>query len=149
MQVAFAGFKTDIPADWQDESTMVFSMRADAGLSAPMSLNPQRAMAQANIAISWEAAAGMAPQQYLDARLESLPKLVQGFELKGRGDAGQAGEPIPFAEYTVAGKTPMVQWLGVKRLGDTMVVLTGTALAKSYDKAKPHFLEAARGLVRG
>jgi hypothetical protein len=136
-----------VPDGWHDESTIIYSMPADTGLQARMSLNTQRPLPQANIAISWEDAGDLEAGRYLDDRLEQLPKLVQGFEVHGRGNAGSAEAPIPYAEYSVPAKVPLVQMLLVRRLGDLMVTLTGTALQKSYDKVKAHFIAAARGLT--
>jgi hypothetical protein len=147
MQISFAGLKTEVPDTWRDESTIIYSMPADSALQARLSLNTQRPLPQANIAISWEDAGDLEAARYLDDRLEQLPRMIQGFELHGRGDAGGPGNPIVYAEYNVPAKVPLMQMLLVRRIGPLMVTLTGTALQKSYDKVKQHFMAAARALA--
>ena len=75
--IAFAGLKFEVPDDWHNESTLVFSMPTTEGLSTPMAMNPQYTPPTANITVSWEKANGLSAKEFLDLRLGHIHKYFQ------------------------------------------------------------------------
>jgi hypothetical protein len=147
MKISFAGMKTQVPDGWQDESTITFSMPAQPGIDVPLALNPRVPDSAANLVITWEHAGELGAQEYLDQRLAQLSEQLPGFTVAERGDAGDAQEPIPWAEFSLVAKVAVTQLLLVKRAGDRVFVITGTSLTPSFAAAKDQFLSAARQLA--
>lgn len=146
MRISFAGLETTIPDGWKDESTIVYTMPADV-IAGPLIARQRKSEGGgANVSITWEDAAQVAPQRYLDDRLEQTLKALPGFRLLGTGDLGDVGDPIPCAEYALQAGRPMMQLLAVRRIRERIVVVTGTALEPVYAKARPFFVDAARAL---
>ena len=109
--IAFAGLKFEVPDDWHNESTLVFSMPTIEGLSTPMAMNPQHTPPTANITVSWEKANGLSAKEFLDLRIGHIPQIFPGFE---KQEAGLTDEGMPYAQYKVPAEPPFIQLVCVK-----------------------------------
>ena len=141
--IAFAGLKFEVPDDWHNESTLVFSMPTTEGLSTPMAMNPQYTPPTANITVSWEKANGLSAKEFLDLRLGHIPQIFPGFE---KQEAGLTDEGMPYAQYKVPAEPPFIQLVCVKASEDKLVCITGTALESTFSKARSQFFKTAQSL---
>ena len=145
MQITCGALVTDVPDGWRDESTIVYTMPPDPQLVARLAAGSSPRSSPAAITVTWEDAGDLQAAAFLEGRLETLRRSLQGFKLLGRGDAGGGDSPVPYLEYGLAARVPLSQILLVRRVGALMVVVTGTAQPATYPGAHHRsLLPAAR-----
>ena len=146
MRAFFAGLQTEIPDGWVDDSTITYSMPAEADLGTPTLPSRQPTRGGANVTITWEGRGGGDPETYLQERLAKLGEALPVFKLRDKGSLGEDDQLIAFAEFSIGGEVPMIQLLQVKLAGDRLVCVTGTALEAVYPTIRERFMETARTL---
>ena len=138
----FAELQFQVPDDWRNESTLVFSMPPD-DLNIPLVTQKQETRSTANVTISWEEAKGLSAQEFLDLRLAQIPQIFPGFE---RQEEGATDKGIPYVQYKVPAEPPFIQLVCVKQLDDRLVCVTGTALESSFSKVRAQFFKTAQSV---
>ena len=140
--VNFAGLQFDVPNDWRNESTLVFSMPPE-DLKTPMAMQQQKIQSMANVTVTWEETKDLTAQQFLDLRLAQIPQIFPGFE---KQEAGCTDDGMPYAQYKVPAEPPFVQLVCVKASGNRLVCITGTALESTFSKARAQFFKTAQSV---
>ena len=142
-EVDFNGLRFNVPKAWTNQSTLVFAMPA-SDLTAPMAMQKQNSHSTANVTISWEAANGLTPEDFLRERMKTIPSIFPGFE---KMDECFSQTKLSFVQYRVPADTPFIQWVCAKRAGDQMVCITGTALEPVFNNVRADFLATANSLT--
>ncbi len=140
--IEFAGLEFEVPNDWRNESTLVFSMPPD-DLNIPMAMQKQETHSTANITVSWEEAKGLSAQEFLNLRLAQIPQIFPGFE---RQEEGNTNEGMPYVQYKVPAEPPFIQLVCVKPAGDRLVCITGTAMETTFAKVRTQFFKTAQSV---
>ena len=144
-QINYAGLTFTVPETWTNQSTLVFAM-PPAELNAPFALNKQQSHSTANVTISREAAQGLNAQDFLSARMKTIPSIFPGFE---QMDAALQHDSMPYVQYRVPADSPFIQWVCAKKIGERMVCITGTALEPDFDRVKELFRDTAVSIEDG
>ncbi len=141
MKVTFAAFQAEMPDGWRDESTITYTMPPTEDLRIPLAGGKQPA-SPANIVINWQESAADATV-FLSSRIAELRASLPGFKILAQGDV----DGIPFVEYAFSLQIALVQVLYVRKLGDYIVTVTGTASPSIFESVRGEFARAVRSIT--
>ncbi len=143
MDIAFGVFRTEVPDDWVDMSTITYAIPPKAGLNLGGGQFSEKS--PGNISIAWQPSDGGGAQEYLKGREEVMAQHLPGFKVVERGDIARDGTEHPFVAYTFHSEEHGVsQMMFAKEVGNFIVVATGTALLETIDQVRDDFMRVAR-----
>ncbi len=131
------GLSTEIPDNWNDESTMTFTI-------PPIDVGEGQSLSPGNVVINWVESHSEA-DDYLEDLHKQLEEAFESFELLEQGELMPA---LPFIRFQFEAGRDLQQMLAVRRVGSRMVIVTGTAMGEYFDRYREHFSAIAKG-VRG
>ena len=129
------GLAGEIPLDWNDESTVTFTIPAvDVG---------GEKLSPGNLVINWADSAGVNAIMYL-AQLRA--QLAQAFDKFEVIEEGEAGPGIPFVRFRFDSGRDLQQILYVRVFGERAVICTGTSVTEHFATYRKSFDDVARSL---
>ncbi len=144
MKIVFGVFKTDMPDDWIDISTICYAVPPKVVAGGELAGKTNDA-SPGNVTIRWEPQDGLDAHEYIEKRAKFYEAEVPGFRLMDSGDLGKNGAELPFIIF--GGETDehaFVQIMLAKECGNFFVVTVGTALAETFHLVNDQFVEIAR-----
>jgi hypothetical protein len=136
MRAVFMGLATELPDDWNDESTMTFTI-------PPVDTGQGHALSPGNVVINWVDASGADASAYLVDLHRQLEGAFDDFEVL---ESGELGPGLPFLRFKFEAGRNLQQMLAVRRVGSRIVIVTGTAVATLFDRYRDQFANIAKGL---
>lgn len=154
MDISFLGLQAAIPDEWEDRSTLTFTVPAPQALTADLRLGKKPVpQSPGNVVISWAAVPEGVPNPalaHIEQQLSALPSILPSFSLVARGDLGKSGDPMPYLDVRfVAGQPqgqPVRQVLCARRVGKRVIAVTGTAIEAQFGALRERFIAVARSL---
>ncbi len=136
MRAAFMGLVSELPDGWHDESTMTFTIpHIDVGEGQMLS--------PGNVVINWVDGSHAEPEDYLADLHHQLQESFDNFETL---EEGELAPQIPFIRFQFEAGRDLQQILAVRRIGNRMVIVTGTAMGEYFDRYREQFVGVARSL---
>lgn len=129
------GLSTEIPDNWNDESTMTFTI-------PPIDVGEGQSLSPGNVVINWVESHSEA-DDYLEDLHKQLEEAFESFELLEQGELMPA---LPFIRFQFEAGRDLQQMLAVRRVGSRMVIVTGTAMGEYFDRYREHFAAIAKGM---
>lgn len=143
MHIRHGGFVLEIPADWSDQSTLVFV----GPLPAKLSTTTQMAPVSEAVAISFVRAARGEPQEILRTQAQQLAHSDPTFELLSSGPFSCGlGEGWRYTQKVTVDGQAVVQLAVACRAGDVMVLATGAVDANSFSRREAQLAEILRSM---
>jgi len=131
MQIQHGALAIDVPADWQDQSTVLFvAPRTEESLTTLSTVEqPTEAVSLTFVTDSDD------PKRILERQAESLRKMDAGFELLGEGPFETAlGSGWSYEQRFDMGGSVVRQLAVACRVGPVVVLATGAAVDARFDR---------------
>ena len=130
------GLVSELPDGWHDESTMTFTI-------PPVDVGEGQVLSPGNVVINWVDGTQAEPEDYLADLHRQLEESFDNFETL---EQGELAPRIPFIRFQFEAGRDLQQMLAVRRIGNRMVIVTGTAMGEYFDRYRDEFAGVALSL---